>query len=43
MIAVAAILGAYESAAVGRAVQLEEVLSGAVRTYQEEIDDALGL
>ena len=43
MIAVAAILGAYESAAVGRAVGLEELLSGAVRTYQEEIDDALGL
>ncbi len=43
MIAVAAILGAYESAAVGRAVELEELLSGAVRTYQEEIDDALGM
>jgi len=43
MIAVAAILGAYESAAVGRAVELEELLSGAVRAYQEEIDDALGL
>lgn len=43
MIAVAAILGAYESASVGRAVELEELLSGAVRTYQEEIDDALGL
>ena len=43
MIAVAAIVGAYESAAVGRAVELEELLSGAVRTYQEEIDDALGL
>ena len=43
MIAVAAILGAYESAAAGRAVELEELLSGAVRSYQEEIDDALGL
>ena len=43
MIAVAAILGAYESAAVGRMVEMEELLSGAVRTYQEEIDDALGL
>lgn len=43
MIAVAAILGAYESATVGRAVEMEELLSGAVRTYQEEIDDALGL
>ncbi len=43
MIAVAAILGAYESAAIGRAVEIEELLSGTVRTYQEEIDDALGL
>ena len=43
MIPVAAILGAYESAAVGRAVGIEEILSGAVRIYQEEIDDALGL
>ncbi len=43
MIAVAAILGAYESAAIGRAVEMEEVLSGAVRRYQEEIDEALGL
>ena len=43
MIAVAAILGAYESAAVGRVVEMEELLSGAVRVYQEEIDDALGL
>ena len=43
MIAVAAILGAYESAAVGRAVEMEELLSGAVRSYQEEIDEALGL
>lgn len=43
MIAVAAILGAYESAALGRAVKMEELLSGSVRAYQEEIDDALGL
>jgi len=43
MIAVAAILGAYESAAIGRAVEMEELLSGAVRRYQEEIDEALGL
>ncbi len=43
MIAVAAILGAYESAAIGRAVEMDELLSGAVRRYQEEIDEALGL
>lgn len=43
MVAVAAILGAYESAAVGHAVEMADVLSGTVRTYQEEIDDALGL
>ncbi len=41
--AVAAILGAYESAAIGRSVTMEEMLSGSVRTYQEEIDAALGL
>jgi predicted dehydrogenase len=43
MTAVAAILGAYESALAGRSVTMEEVLSGKVRAYQEEIDDALGL
>ena len=43
MVAVAAILGAYESAAVGHAVEMADVLSGTVRTYQEEVDDALGL
>ena len=41
--AVAAILGAYESAAIGRSVTMEEMLSGSVRTYQEEIDTVLGL
>jgi predicted dehydrogenase len=41
--AVAAILGAYESAAIGRSVTMEEMLSGSVRVYQEEIDNALGL
>ncbi|GEM_PF-7096113 len=40
---VAAILGAYESAALGRSVTMEEMLSGSVRTYQEEIDTALAL
>ncbi|MBM3276606.1 MAG: Gfo/Idh/MocA family oxidoreductase [Candidatus Handelsmanbacteria bacterium] len=43
MTAVAAILGAYESAVAGRAVSMEEILSGKVRAYQEDIDVALGL
>ena len=43
MKAVAAILGAYESALAGRSVTMGEVLSGEVGTYQEEIDAALGL
>ena len=41
--AVAAVLGAYESAVAGRSLRLEEVLSGAVSAYQDEIDEALGL
>jgi predicted dehydrogenase len=43
MTAVAAILGAYESAIAGRSLSMEEVLSGRVRAYQEDIDAALGL
>jgi predicted dehydrogenase len=43
MTAVAAILGAYESAWAGRSVTMAEMLSGEVRAYQEEIDTALGL
>jgi predicted dehydrogenase len=43
MKAVAAIVGAYESAAVGRSVTMEEMLKGEVRVYQEEIDAVLGL
>ncbi len=43
MKAVAAIVGAYESAAVGRSVTMEEMLKGEVRVYQEEIDEVLGL
>ena len=43
MKAVAAIVGAYESALAGRSLTLEEMLSGEVRAYQEEIDVALGL
>ena len=41
--AVAAILGAYESALAGRAVTIGELLSGEVREYQADIDEALGL
>ena len=43
MTAVAAIYGAYESALAGRAVTMDEILSGQVRAYQQEIDAALGL
>jgi len=41
--AVAAILGAYESAIAGRAVTIEEVLNGDVRAYQEDLDEMMGL
>ena len=43
MTAVAAIYGAYESGIAGRPVTMDEMLSGQVRAYQEEIDQALGL
>ena len=43
MTAVAAIYGAYESILAGRAVTMDEILSGQVRAYQQEIDAALGL
>ena len=43
MKAVAAIVGAYESALAGRSLTIEEMLKGEVRGYQEEIDAALGL
>ena len=43
MKAVAAVVGAYESAQLGRAVSMEEMLAGTVRAYQQEIDVALGL
>ena len=43
MTAVAAVLGVYESGLAGRSVAMDEVLSGRVRAYQEEIDEALGL
>ena len=41
--AVAAILGAYESGRIGRAVTLDELLSGDVAATQADIDIALGL
>ena len=43
MTAVAAIYGAYESILAGRAVGMDEILSGQVRAYQQDIDTALGL
>ena len=43
MTAVAAILGAYESASAGRTVSMAEVLSEEVNAYQHDIDVALGL
>ena len=43
MTAVAAIYGVYESGLAGRSVSMDEMLSGQVRAYQEEIDAALGL
>lgn len=43
MTAVAAVLGAYESGLLGRPVTMEEMLSGAVSAYQDQIDSALGL
>ena len=43
MTAVAAIYGVYESGLAGRPVTMDEMLSGQVRAYQEEIDAALGL
>jgi predicted dehydrogenase len=43
MTAVAAVLGAYESGLLDRPVTMEEVLSGTVSAYQDEIDMALGL
>lgn len=43
MTAVAAIVGAYESGALGRAVTLGELLDGSVAGQQRDIDLALGL
>ena len=41
--AVAALLGAYESGRLGRAVTMDEMLSGRVSAYQDELDHAMGL
>ncbi len=41
--AVASVLAAYESGIAGRAVSMDEVLSGRISTYQDEIDQGLGL
>lgn len=41
--AVAAVYAFFESSALGRAVTVEEVASGAVSGYQRDIDTALGL
>ena len=43
MKAVAAIVGAYESALAGRSVSMQSLLSGEVREYQADIDATLGL
>ena len=43
MTAVAAIIGAYESALAGRSVSMADILAGKVRDYQAELDAALGL
>jgi len=39
MTAVAALLGVYESGLLGRAVTMEEMLSGSVSAYQDELDE----
>jgi hypothetical protein len=41
--AVAALLGVYESARLGRAVTMDELLDGTVSGYQDELDRAMGL
>jgi predicted dehydrogenase len=41
--AVAALLGVYESGRLGRAVTMDEMLSGAVSGYQDELDRGMGL
>jgi len=43
MTAVAAILGVYESALLGRSVTMPEIMTAAVTGYQDEIDQDLGL
>lgn len=41
--AVAGVLAVLESAALGQPVSLDDVLTGAVRSYQDDIDQVLGL
>ena len=41
--AVAAIYGVFESGIAGRPVTMDEMLSGAVDAYQQDVDAALGL
>ncbi len=41
--AVAALLGVYESCLAGRSIAMQELLSGAVSAYQDDIDRSLGL
>ena len=43
MATVAAVLGAFESELAGRALSMDELVAGDVRTYQADIDEALGL
>jgi predicted dehydrogenase len=43
MLAVAAVLAAYESDLAGRSVRMDEVLDSTVSAYQDDIDTALGL
>lgn len=41
--AVASVVAVFESGLAGRPVTMDEVLSGAVSTYQDDIDEGLGL
>jgi len=43
LVAVAAVLAAYESDLAGRSVRMDEVLDSSVSAYQDEIDARLGL
>lgn len=43
MTALSAVVGTYESMMAGRAVTMDQVISGQVHEYQDDIDEALGL